>query len=130
MTAMVTIYPPTHGPGGARGASGGANVRPVGPVDRTDSEHRFARESAGIPDLARKVRDAADQARAIVEYGGSPHRGGEEKPGRTLMSAFGHAPSGPAASDSGRAAVDFVYRTVEEFGSARFGRGFLFDIEI
>lgn len=127
MAAPVTIYVPIHG---SAGPPGGAAVRPVDPARRADAEHTFARGTAPIADLARKTREAAEQARAIIEHGGSPRQLGEDRPGHTLMGAFVRGPAALGLTENGRAAADFVYRTVDEFGPSRLGRGFLFDVEV
>lgn len=120
MTGPVTIYVPLPAAGAARAASGAAEVRPVDQV-RPAADHRPPQRGADeVAELARKAREAAAAARAFER-----HVGAEERD-RPLMAAFARPPD----SVPGRAAADTAYRTVEEFGPSRWGRGYLFDVEV
>ncbi len=120
MAGPVTIYVPFPAAGAARAVSGTVEVRPVDQI-RPASDDRPSRHGADeVAELARKAREAAAAARAS-----NRHIGAEERE-RPLMGAFVQSPdNGP-----GRTAADTVYRTVEEFGPSRWGRGYLFDVEV
>lgn len=120
MAGPVTIYVPVSavGAGSPHAASGLARVRPVDEVRQGGNDYPAHRNTPEVAELARKAREAVD---AALE-----RRVGAEKHERPLMAGIAPAPdSGP-----GRAAADAVYRMVEEFGPSRWGRGFLFDVEI
>jgi len=120
MAGPVTIYVPVPAAGAARAVSGTGEVRPVDQVRPATDDRPPQHGADEVAELARKAREAAAAARGFKR-----HVGAEEQE-RPLMAAFAES----LDSAPGRVAADAVYRTVEAFGPSRWGRGYLFDVEV